>query len=211
MRVLAACEESQRVCKAFRQRGHEAYSCDIIPCSGGHPEWHMQRDVTEVLSDCWDLIIAFPPCTDLSCACANLWPQKEQDGRQKKAFEFVKKIWNAPCEKIVIENPQGWLNTNWISPTQTIHPYYFGDPYFKRTCLWIKGLQPLHYCLKDTQLLNLMGVYSTAVEPIGYYVSSSNRKTGNLKNGIHRSPKDRSKISKAIAKAMADQWGGVRK
>lgn len=207
MRVLAACEESQRACEAFRRRGHEAYSCDIIPSSGGHPEWHIQRDVLEVLFDNWDLIIAFPPCTDLSCACANLWPQKKKDGRQGMAFEFVKKIWGAPCEKVCIENPQGWLNTNWIPPTQTIHPYYFGDPYYKRTCLWIRGLPPLSYVLEDTPLLNAMGVYRTAVEPIGYYVSSSNRKDGHLKNGIHSSPKQRSKLSKAIAEAMAAQWG----
>ncbi len=207
MRVLLACEESQEACKAFRARGHTAFSCDIQPCSGDFPEWHIQQDVTEILADRWDLIIAFPPCTDLSGACGHLWPIKKADGRQEAAFNFVKKIWEAPAKKLCIENPQGWLNTNWMKPTQTIHPYFFGDPYFKRTCLWIRGISKLHYVLYDTPLLNLMGTYKTAVEPIGYYISSSNRKKGHLKNGIHRAAKQRSKLSKAIAAAMAKQWG----
>lgn len=207
MRVLAACEESQRVCISFRGKGHDAYSCDLFPPSGGKPEWHIQGDVLEIINDGWDMIIAFPPCDHLSCACGHLWPQKQADGRQQAAFDFVKKIWEADCPKICIENPQGYLNTKWQKPSQTIHPCYFGDPWLKRTCFWLRGLPPLIYCLEDTPLLNMMGIYKTAVTPIGYYVSSSNRKDGHLQNGIHRSPKDRAKLSWAIAKAMADQWG----
>lgn len=202
MRVLCACEESQAVTIQFRKLGHETFSCDIQECSGGHPEWHIKGDVLKILKQDWDLIIAFPPCTDLSGACANLWPQKQADGRQLAAFEFVKKIWESN-DRVCIENPQGWLNTNWKKPTQTIHPWFFGDPYKKRTCLWLKGLPKLEYLLEDT----LFGK-KTAVEPTQYWVSSSNnQRSGRLKNGINRSAKDRSKTFPSIAKAMAEQWG----
>lgn len=206
MKILTVCEESQRVCIEFRKRGHEAYSCDLQPCSGGHPEWHIQGDARQVLQENWDMIIAFPPCTDLSCACAHLWPQKAADGRQKAAFDFVLEIWSS-SEKVCIENPQGWLNTNWMAPDQTVHPYFFGDPWLKRTCFWLKNLPKLYYVPEDTPLLNLCGIYKTAVEPIGYWVNSSNRKNSNLKNGKHRDPVNRSKTFPAIARAMAEAWG----
>lgn len=206
MRILIACERTQRVCIEFRRLGHEAYSCDIQPASGGHPEWHIQDDVLRILDQGWDMVVAFPPCTDLSCACGHLWPLKQADGRQAAAFDFILKIWNS-CEKVCVENPQGWLNTNWRKPDQTVHPYFFGDPWLKRTCLWLKNLPELHYVLEDTPLLNMMGVYKTAVDPVGYWVSSSNRQDGRLKNGKHRDADSRAETFPAIARAMAEAWG----
>ena len=207
MRILVACERTQRVCAEFLARGHDAWSCDLRATAGQYPERHIRSDVIDVLDkDRWDMIIAFPPCTDLSGACGHLWPQKLADGRLQSAFDFVLKIWNS-CEKVCIENPQGWLNTNWQKPTQTVHPWYFGDPWLKRTCLWLKGLPGLHYVLYDTPLLNFGGIYKTAVDPIGYWVSSSNRKDGVLKNGKHSSPGKRAETFPAIARAMAQAWG----
>lgn len=206
VRILIACERTQRVCIEFRRLGHEAYSCDIQSQSGGYPDWHIQDDVLRVLDNGWDMVIAFPPCTDLSCACANLWPLKQSDGRQADAFDFILKIWNS-CEIVCVENPQGWLNTNWRKPDQTVHPYFFGDPWMKRTCLWLKNLPKLPYVLKDTPLLNMMGVYKTAVDPVGYWVSSSNRKEGLLKNGKNRNADARAETFPAIARAMAGHWG----
>lgn len=171
MKVLVACEESQRVCIEFRKRGHEAYSCDIEPCSGGHPEWHIQSDVIPLLNGqrhfftCdnkvhyiygkWDMIIAFPPCTYLTNAGArHLWKDHElNEERYKKGLEaknFFMKFWNADCEKIVIENPTPSRIFEIPEKTQVIQPWQFGHPYTKRTQLWIKGL-PL---LKPTDIVN---------------------------------------------------------
>lgn len=208
--ILVACEESQAVTIEFRKLGLQAYSCDTQECSGGKPEYHILGDVLEFIGknkynnfNGWDLVVAFPPCTDLSGACANLWHVKQADGRQKAAFEFVLRLWES-CDKVCIENPQGWLNTNWMKPTQTIHPYYFGDPFSKRTCLWLKNLPPLLYNMHT----NLFGS-KTAVEPTCYWVSSSNnRKTKRFSNsGKCHTAKDRSKTFPGIAKAMAEQWG----
>ena len=135
MRVLCACEESQEVCIAFRNAGHEAFSCDVQPCSGGHSEWHLQRDALEVAREGeWDLVIAFPPCTHLSCAGARSWPQKRADGRQQAAVEFVLALWDC-CDRVCIENPVGWLSTCWQKPTQVVQPWMSGDPCTKKTCL----------------------------------------------------------------------------
>lgn len=141
MRVLVACEESQVVCKAFRARGHEAYSCDVQPCSGGHPEWHIQDDVLNHISDGWDLMIAHPPCTYFAAAGMHyLQTRPERRILLGESFEFVSKLWLAPIDRIAIENPIGWMNTNWRKPTQIIQPYYFGDNEMKTTCLWLKCL-----------------------------------------------------------------------
>lgn len=202
-KILIACEESQAVTKAFRERGFEAYSCDIQECSGGHPEWHIQQDVIELLKQKWDLIIAFPPCTHLSGAGAPSWKQKQADGRQQAAFNFVIKIYNNKCERIAIENPTGYLNTNWRKPDQIINPFQFGDPFKKRTCLWLKGL-PI---LKPTKI----------VEPKWHYTSNSTR-GGLLKDGTRRksklpikkawdNSKERSISFEGISRAMSEQWG----
>jgi len=144
MKIIIACEESQTVCIAFRNKGHEAYSCDIQECSGGHPEWHLQMDVFEAIKlKQWDMMIAFPPCTYLSKAGARWWKKEGREMLSLEAFEFVLKLWNCRINKIAIENPRGKLNNYWRHPDQIIQPYWFGDPFSKATCLWLKNLPPL--------------------------------------------------------------------
>jgi hypothetical protein len=193
MKILIACEESQTVCKAFRAKGHEAYSCDIQPCSGGHPEWHIQGDaIKEAYSGKYDMMIAHPPCTYLSVAGAgHLYPKSilNQD-RYKKGLEakdFFMQLYNAPIAKTVVENPLPFKVFNLPEYTQTIHPYHFGEPFMKRTCLWIKGLPSLKH--------------TNVVEG----VPTSKAKWYN-KGGKERQ-KNRSKFWQGIADAMADQWG----
>ena len=135
MRVLVACEESQEVCKAFRALGHEAYSCDIEPCSGGHPEWHLQVDALELLKLKWDLIIAHPPCTDLAVSGAKWFAEKRADGRQQAAIDFFMQFVNADCEHIAVENPVSIMSTQYRKPEQIIQPWMFGHPEKKATCL----------------------------------------------------------------------------
>ena len=191
LKILVACEESQCVTMELRRLGHEAYSCDIEPPSGGHPEWHIQGDVLPLLSQCWDMIIAFPPCTYLSNAGAcRLYPRKgELDiNRYHKglaAKEFFLKFLNADCPRIAVENPVSSRIFEMPPHTQEIQPYMFGHPYTKKTRLWLKGLPPL----TPTQL----------VEPIGPYISAA------------RAAKKRSKTFIGIAKAMAEQWTNERK
>ena len=224
MKVLVACEESQRVCTAFRKRGHEAYSCDIIEPSGGHPEWHILGDALRILPPSktwgdivfdtmdgvehyvkkWDLIIAHPPCTYLSNAGAcRLYPKKGilnferyQKGLQAKTF-FVQFL-NANCERVAVENPIPSKVFGLPPYTQTIQPYEYGHPYSKKTCLWLKNLPTL----KPTNIL-------TEYKP---YVScgTSHNKGNPDKAGYSRAGGDkliRSKTFEGIAEAMAEQWG----
>ena len=194
MKVLVACEESQRVCIAFREKGHEAYSCDIEPCSGGHPEWHIQEDVLKHLDENWDLIIAHPPCTYLSNAGARfLYPKgvlnRERYEKGLKAKDFFMKLYNAPCPKICVENPVSSKIYNMPKYTQEIQPYEFGHPFKKKTRLWLKGLEPL----KPTNIVE---------------VSESTKIAGNWFNkGGKERQKNRSKTFEGIARAMAEQWG----
>ena len=225
MKVLVACEESQRVCKAFRLKGHEAYSCDIQECSGGHPEWHIMQDVIPILNGkCkfktvdgiehkiegkWDLIIAHPPCTYFSNATMVNLGRKDRPevfneewkrqfyAKRNNAFDFVKKIWNANCDKIVIENVVGYLNTHFMKPTQIIQPFMFGEPYRKATCLWIKGLSKL----EPTNIVKPICKW------VRHYLKSKNDLVGYEKKGV-LSAKERSKTFKGVAMAMANQWGG---
>ena len=141
MKVLVACEESQAVTKELRRLGHEAYSCDIIPCSGGHPEWHLQLDAVELLKMKWDMIIAFPPCTYLTNAGARhlykghkLNEERYQKGLEAK--EFFLKFYNADCPKIAIENPTPSRIYELPEKTQVIQPYEYGHPFTKRTPLY---------------------------------------------------------------------------
>lgn len=143
MKVLVACEESQAVTIELRKLGHEAYSCDILPCSGGHPEWHLQKDVIPLLEQEWDMIIAFPPCTHLCVSGAAWFEQKRKDGRQQQGIDFFMLFANAKCQKIAIENPIGIMSKIWRKPDQIIQPWQFGDEYQKSTCLWLKGLPKL--------------------------------------------------------------------
>jgi hypothetical protein len=191
-KILLACEESQAVCIEFRKLGFEAYSCDILPCSGGHPEWHLQRDVTELLKERWDLVIAFPPCTDLAVSGAAWFEQKRKDGRQQKSIEFFMKFANYNG-KIAIENPIGIMSSIWRKPDQIIHPYQFGHTESKATCLWLNGL-PL---LKETK--NVKEQWKTLPANIGQRIHY-------LPPGPDRA-KLRSKTFPGIAKAMAEQWG----
>lgn len=187
MKVLVACEESQEVCKAFRALGHEAYSCDVEPCSGGHPEWHLQVDALELLKMRWDMILAFPPCTDLAVSGAKWFAEKRADGRQKKSIDFFMQFANADCQRIAIENPVGIMSTVWRKPDQIIQPWMFGHGETKKTCLWLKGLPPL----KPTDI-----------------VDGREQRVWKMPPSPDRA-KLRSKTYPGIARAMAEQWGGI--
>lgn len=222
MRVLVACEESQAVCKAFRKLGHEAFSCDLQECSGGHPEWHISGDALNLISPDlksfvtsdgathehikWDLLIAHPPCTYLSNAgAARLY--KRMDGKSYcdverlnkglDAKEFFLAFWNAPIERIAVENPIPSGVYRMPPYTQIVQPYEHGHEYSKKTCLWLKGLPKL-------QPTNI-------VEPICSWVSGGSKKADGTprenKGTKHRDSVTRSKTFPGIAKAMAEQWG----
>lgn len=195
MRVLVACEWSGRVRDQFRALGHEAYSCDLdaTPSQSPYAGHHIQGDVTEYLDKDWDIIIGFPPCTYLTTA-ANGWldPQWRIDARQE-AIEFVKTLWAAPCPRIAIENPVGRLSKAWQKPTQIVQPFWFGDPYTKRTCLWLRGLPPLE---RDPEHYHH--------GPITAWVSSGTNPNG----GGTNTSKLRGRTFLGLARAMAKQWGG---
>jgi site-specific DNA-cytosine methylase len=142
MRILVACEESQAVTIEMRRLGHEAYSCDIQDCSGGHPEWHIKGDALELLKMKWDMLIAFPPCTHLAVSGARHFAKKQADGRQQEAIDFFMKFINADCPRIAVENPIGIMSSRYRKPNQIIQPYMFGDHARKSTCFWTKGLPP---------------------------------------------------------------------
>ena len=219
MKVLVACEESQHVCMAFRERGHEAYSCDIQECSGGHPEWHIQGDVIAVLNGrCsfetsdgtthkiegkWDLIIAHPPCTDLAVSGARHFARKRSDGTQQKSIAFFMEFVNADCEKIAIENPICIMSTEYRKPDQIIQPYQFGHHARKSTCLWLKGLPKLIPTdIVDQGEIDKNGFSRGASLD---YATDENGKI--LPWNDPRTAKARSKTFPGIAKAMAEQWG----
>ncbi len=205
MRVLVACEESQEVCKAFRALGHEAYSCDIEPCSGGHPEWHIQADATEIIKMKWDLIIAHPPCTYISNAGARwlfaggkLNQERYRNGLYAKGF-FMRFL-NADCEHIAVENPIPSSVYDLPPYTQIIQPYEYGHPWSKKTCLWLKGLPPLVPTDIVTEFKPFVssGSYTKTHDP---KYKGASRKGG--------SARSRSKTFPGIARAMAEQWGGI--
>lgn len=221
MNVLVACEESQRVTIEFRKLGHKAYSCDLLDCSGNHPEWHIKKDVTLLLNgNCifttvdgleheisgkWDMIIAFPPCTYLTVT-GNRWYNYEKYGDKaiqrmldrNDAIKFFMTIVNADCDKIAIENPVGIMSTQWRKPDQIIQPYQYGDGYEKRTCLWLKGL-PM---LSPTKIVEIPGriQFESGKTMAKWYVEA-----GNLSK--EQRALARSKTFPGIAKAMATQWG----
>lgn len=248
MKVLVACEESQAVCKEFRRLGHEAYSCDIIECSGGHPEWHIQGDVLPLLNPSivldgydnelygikfatcdgfvhyiegkWDMIIAFPPCTYLTSAGTRHyslrinpeWKVKERIAKRDDAVKFFLSFTNADCDRIAIENPVGYMNTNWRKPDQIIHPYYFAidekdkDNYVqKRTCLWLKGLPTLERLgnLPKPQPKYICQGEKCKGKAIGWCEGIKGTVGGQAGRA-----KARSKTFPGIARAMAEQWGG---
>lgn len=221
MKVLIACEESQTVCKAFRERGHEAYSDDIIDCSGGHPEWHIKGDVLPLINGCcefttvdgqlhktegkWDLIIAHPSCTYLTVT-GNRWFNIEKYGDKareriklrEEAYDFFMKIVYADCDKIAIENPVGYMNSHYRKPDQIIQPYFFGDPYEKKTCLWLKGL-PLLVADKMVTPEERTKFASGKSMPAWYCEAA--------KLPPAERSRVRSKTFDGFARAMAEQWG----
>ena len=237
MNVLIACEESQRVCQAFRDKGHNAFSCDIIEPSGGHPEWHIKEDVLKILNpyfyltdeknpisvhfkiefqtmdniwhfledEKWDLIIAHPPCTYLTTT-GNRWYNVEKYGEKaiqrakdrEEAVNFFMALANADCDKICIENLVGIMSTRWRKPNQIIQPYEYGDPFEKRTCLWLKGLPNL--------------VPTDIVEPPPRTTYKSGKSMPSWYADAANLPKEerakvRSRTFPGIAHAMAEQWG----
>lgn len=218
-KLLVCCEESQRVCTAFRERGWEAYSCDIEPCSGGHPEWHIQQDVLPLINgNCefdtvdgehhiiegeWDLLICHPPCTYLTLA-GNKWFKPEFRDRfpdriqqRQEAIDFFMKFANAKCKHIAIENPVGVMSSQWRKPNQYIEPYYFGDPEKKKTGLWLVGLP------------NLMP--TNMVEPVIIHCKSGANEPRWHMESMSFPAKERSRVRSqtfiGIANAMAEQWG----
>jgi site-specific DNA-cytosine methylase len=208
-KILVACEESQAVTKELRALGLEAFSCDILECSGGHPEWHLQQDVTELLKQKWDMIIAFPPCTYLTVT-GNRWFNIQRYGEKAikrhqdraEAIDFFMMFANADCERIAIENPVGVMSSEWRKPNQIINPFQFGDAFEKKTCLWLKGLPNL--------------VPTNIVEPPKRTEFKSGKTMPAWYAEAWKLPKAeraklRSKTFPGIAKAMAEQWGQLVK
>ena len=229
MNVLVACEESQRVCTAFREKGHNAFSCDILPCSGGHPEWHIMDDVLSIINPHqisesfygivfrtmngdayavkgkWDLIIAFPPCTHLSSSGQWAYKKGKDINLKIEAIKFFMDFANADCDKIAIENPVGVMSSEWRKPNQIIHPWQFGHSAEKQTCLWLKGLPNLVPDIKEKPELEYFD-----------WVDGKTGKKKRMQKWMYdiRCISDRekraeiaSKTFPGIAKAMADQWG----
>jgi site-specific DNA-cytosine methylase len=210
MRILLACEESQAVCLEFRKLGHEAFSADILDYSGSHPEWHIKGDVLKILDEGWDMMIAFPPCTHLAVSGARHFKQKIKDGRQQQGIDFFMKLVNAPIPKIAIENPVGIMSTKYRKPDQIIHPYHFGDPYSKATCLWLKGLSPLLYNKKNETKKQKELAFIELLDEVdkGEFVTfSSGKRMAKWYNQASGNGHLRSKTFPGIAKAMALQWG----
>ncbi len=186
-RILIACEESGTVTAAFRARGHEAWSCDILPTSGPNPQWHIQDHVENVLMRYWDTIIAFPPCTHIASSGARWFPEKRKDGRQQAAIDFFMTITGQQSSYIAIENPIGIMSTEYRKPDQIIQPWQFGHGETKSTCLWLKNLPPL---------------VPTDIVP------GRKPRIWRLPPGPERG-RIRSKTYPGIAAAMAEQWGKI--
>lgn len=220
MNVLIACEESQVVCKAFRELGHRAFSCDLQSSSGGHPEWHIKGDclhlingkcsfstedgVKHIQTDRWDILIAHPPCTYMSKAGARwMYPKagiisQERLALAMDAKSFFMRFINAKCDHIAVENPVPMKVIGLPPPSCTVQPYEFGEPYSKKTCLWLKNLPPL----MPTEIVN---------DYVPYLPSNTGgvNRGQKFSRGIAKNAKEASKTFKGIAKAMAEQWGSL--
>lgn len=200
-RVLVACEESQAVTCRLRRMGVEAYSCDLLPASGRHPEWHIQADALEVVKMEWDMVLAFPPCTHLAVSGAPSFEEKRRDGRQQLGIGFFlafTALDHVPM--VAIENPVGIMSKLYRKPDQIIHPYMFGDPARKKTCLWLKGL-PL---LQPTEV-----VEPEVVEFANGRGTDSPWHLDSLRLPPALRSRERSKTFPGIADAMARQWGSL--
>ena len=209
MRILVACEESQAITKELRELGHEAYSCDLLDCSGGHPEWHYKDDVFNVIDYGWDMMIAHPPCTYLAVSGArwlyNKDGTKNQDrwDKQKEALDFVQRLMDAPIDKIAIENPISVISSNIRKPDQIVHPYMFGDKASKSTCFWLKNL-PL---LKPTNIVE-KGEFIEFISKKGVKKKQAKWYFDALKQAKTKEERrtPRSKTFKGMAEAIAKQW-----
>lgn len=219
VKVLIACEESQATTKAFRKLGHEAFSCDLLPCSGGHPEWHYQCDIFEVINKGWDLMVAHPPCTFLTGSGVQWlshpedktlpfeerrphpkYPNRRQD--MLDSVEFVKALYNADIKHIAIENLVGLLSSRWRKPDQIVQPYMFGDEATKTTCLWLKNLPlllPTNIVGKGERTVFALG----KSHPKWYADALATAKTKQERQTL------RSKTFPGMAQAFAEQWGGI--
>ena len=207
-RILLACEESQAVTKAFRKLGFEAFSCDLLPCSGGHPEWHFQEDMFKVIKrePKFDLMIAFPPCTDLAVSGARHFERKIADGSQQKSIEFFMSVINADVERIAVENPIGIMSGKYRKPDQIIQPWMFGDKAQKSTCLWLKNLpllEPTNIVEKGEFFEFISKKGEKKRMPMWYYKALQDAKTPAERRTL------RSKFFQGMADAMAEQWSKV--
>jgi len=209
LRVLVACEESQAVTQAFRNLGHEAYSCDLLPCSGGHPEWHYQQDIFEVIDQEWDLMIAHPPCTYLAVSGARWLYNKdgskneERYRNQAEAIEFVGRLMNARIKHKAIENPISVISSEIRKPNQIIQPWQFGDEAQKSTCLWLFNLpklEPTNIVGKGEFIEFIGNNGKLKRQPKWYFEALSKAKTPEERRTL------RSKTFDGIANAMAEQW-----
>jgi hypothetical protein len=234
MRILVACEESQAITKELRKLGHDAFSCDLLPCSGGHPEWHFKEDVFKIIENHggklqngqkniskkqWEMMIAHPPCTFLAVSGARWYyhpedkdmpfknrrphprfPNRAQD--RDEALEFFIKLCEAPIEKIAVENPVGIVSSKYKKPTQTVHPWMFGDEASKATCLWLKNLpelQPTNIVGKGERVI----LSSGKSLPKWYSDALTKAKTPAERRTL------RSKTFMGMARAMAEQWTAI--
>jgi len=209
MRILVACEESQAITKELRRLGHEAYSCDLLPCSGGHPEWHYQQDVFEVIDKGWDMMIAHPPCTYLAVSGARWLYNKDGSKnfdrykKQSEALEFVQRLMDAPIDRIAIENPISVISTHIKKPSQIVQPWMFGDKASKSTCLWLKNLpnlEPTDIVEKGEfiEFVSKKGVKKK--QPKWYFDALKKAKSPAERRTL------RSKTFQGMARAMATQW-----
>lgn len=194
--VLIGCEFSGTVRRAFRDLGHDAWSCDLEPAEDGSP-FHIQGDLLDVIHDGWDLAVFFPPCTYLSRAGARWWKAPGRDEKAAQAAAFVQQLWNAPIPRLAIENPIGQLNRRWRYPDQVIEPWMFGDPYTKRTCLWLKNLPPL--------MATVLRSERTPWLPSN---TGGARRGEKSHPGTVHTAKDGSRTFPGVARAMARQWAG---
>ena len=216
MRILIACEESGMVRRAFRKKGHDAFSCDILP-SEDNSKFHIQADVSPLLKQDWDMIIAFPDCTHLAVSGSKWFAEKRKDGRQRQSIDFFMQFVHSKCEKIAIENPVGIMSSVYRKPDQIIQPYEFGHPESKRTCLWLKGL-PL---LKPTEIVKFTqyrckcgNIFDADFGKYGCCIGAAKplwqNQTKSGQNKLTPSPeraKLRAKTYFGIAEAFASQWG----
>lgn len=218
MKILVACEESQAVTKELRKLGHDAFSCDLLPCSGGHPEWHLQQDVFEVIDQGWDMMIAFPPCTDLAVSGARHFERKRADNSQYNSIEFFMKLLTANINKIAVENPIGIIGGDYISehfpelcrkyglpikPDQIIQPWQYGDKAQKSTCIWLKNLpklEPTNIVEKGEFFEFISKKGEKKRMPMWYYKALKDAKTPEQRRTL------RSKTFDGVARAMATQW-----